>query len=168
MKQLLTHCSDELLPYYLLGLICGIRPKELQRLEWQHVNIDERHVYVPGSISKTWEHRYVEIPEILLAWLDVYGQDRCRSICPPSFASNHLADFGNLDSLHQAMGHRSSPQALWRHYHNARSKKDAAEFWAVAPSLRTGESEPCLLKAEEPQFHEHHYLMIENNPTLEL
>jgi len=25
---LLTHCTKELLPYYLLGLFCGIRPKE--------------------------------------------------------------------------------------------------------------------------------------------
>ncbi len=25
--QLLTHCTDELLPYYLFGLFCGIRPK---------------------------------------------------------------------------------------------------------------------------------------------
>lgn len=160
-RDLLTHCTDELLPYYLFGLFCGIRPKELQRLEWTHVNMEERHIHVPGAASKTWEHRYVDIPDNLLKWLQVHGVNRCGRICPGdfaqkhranykragltewkqdvmrhTFASNHLAHFGNLDALLQAMGHRSSPQTLWRYYHKARTKSLAADFWSIGPECR--------------------------------
>jgi integrase/recombinase XerD len=164
VRQLLSVCSDEILPYYLFGTFCGIRPKELQRLEWKHVNFEERHIHVPGSASKTWEHRYVDIADNLFAWLDIYGRARCGKICPGdfankhranykrsglkkwhqdvmrhTFASNHLAHFGDLDALLQAMGHRSSPQTLWRYYHRARTKTEAADFWAISPECRTGE-----------------------------
>ena len=159
--QLLAHCTDELLPYYLFDLFCGIRPKELQRLEWTHVDLEERHIYVQGSASKTWEHRYVDIPENLFEWLAIHGRDRCGRICPGdfaqkhranykraglkewkqdvmrhTFASNHLAHFGDLDGLLQAMGHRSSPQTLCRYYHKARTKAQAAAFWSITPDCR--------------------------------
>ncbi len=161
VKDLLSKCTDELLPYYLFGLFCGVRPKELQRLEWTHVNLEERHIYLPGSITKTWEHRYIDISDNLMRWLKIYGKDKTGPICPPNFApkhrtcykkagftewrqdvmrhtfaSNHLAHHGKLDDLLQAMGHRSSPQTLWRYYHNARTKKDAAIFWGITPECR--------------------------------
>lgn len=159
--SLLANCTDEILPYYLFGLFCGIRPKELQRLKWEHVDVGERHVLVPGAASKTWEHRYVEISDNLLEWLEACCRERKGRICPGNFgtkhrdnyrsagidewkqdvmrhtfASNHLAHFGDLDGLLQAMGHRSSPQTLWRYYHKARTKSEAARFWAIRPSSR--------------------------------
>lgn len=51
------------------------------------------------------------------------------SVMRHTFASNHLANFGNLDGLLQAMGHRSSPQTLRRYYHKARTKSEATKFW---------------------------------------
>ncbi len=125
------------------------------------MNMKEGHIYVPESASKTWEHRYVDLPDNLQAWLEVYGRSRCGWICPANFAekhranyqlagftswkqdvmrhtftSNHLAHFGDLDGLLQAMGHRSSPQTLWRYYHRARTKSEAAEYWAIGPTIR--------------------------------
>ncbi len=161
VNSLLTKCTNEILPYYLFGLFCGIRPKELQRLDWEHVNIEERHVFVPGPASKTWEHRYVEISDNLLEWIELCCGEKLGRICPGdfgqkhranynragiavwkqdvmrhTFASNHLAHFGNLDALLQAMGHRSSPQTLWRYYHKARTKSEARQFWSIRPSSR--------------------------------
>ena len=163
VRQLLRHCTEESLPYYLFGLFCGIRPNELQRLDWEHVDLAERHVRVPGVASKTWDHRFVEISDNLALWLEIYGKDRCGKICPGdfaqkhranykragftewkqdvmrhTFASNHLAHFGNLDELLQAMGHRSSPRTLWKHYHRARTKSEAAGFWAIIPDCLVG------------------------------
>lgn len=159
VSDLLTHCRDDMLPYYLFGIFCGIRPKELQRLGWEHVNFDERHIHVPGDASKTWDHRYVDLSENLMLWLQPYRLYRSGTIAPANlyekhresyreagierwpedvmrhtFASNHLAKFNDLNLLLRLMGHRSNPQTLWRHYHNARTTRQAEEFWAIRPA----------------------------------
>ena len=52
-------------------------------------NIEERHVFVPGPASKTWEHRYVEISDNLLEWLEACCKDRTGKICPGDFGQKH-------------------------------------------------------------------------------
>ncbi|MEZ5303065.1 MAG: tyrosine-type recombinase/integrase [Verrucomicrobiales bacterium] len=156
VRRLLANCRDDMRAYYLLGLFCGIRPKELQSLEWCHVDFEQKHIYIPGSISKTWDHRYVYMSNNLVKWLDKeVAQNRHGSIIPHNFfekhrecyeaagiawkqdvmrhtfASNHLAHHNDLDLLLRQMGHRSSPQTLWRHYHHARTLAEAEEFWEI-------------------------------------
>jgi integrase len=63
-----------LLPFYVFGLLCGIRPEnELENLDWQYVHLDKRkHVAIPATISKTRKYREVDLSLNAIAWLREY------------------------------------------------------------------------------------------------
>jgi site-specific recombinase XerD len=50
-----------------------------------------------------------------------------------TFASNHLAQHGSIDSLVMQLGHRGSAKTLWTHYHLHTRKEDAQAFWGIYP-----------------------------------
>ena len=62
----------ELLPYQLLCVFAGIRPKEVERLEWSNVNLEEKFIEVPEEVSKTGVRRIVDMEPLLIRWLNFY------------------------------------------------------------------------------------------------
>ena len=64
----------ELLPFYIFGFLCGIRPeKELEGLDWRYVHLDRRkQVAIPATISKTRKYREVDLSSNAIAWLREY------------------------------------------------------------------------------------------------
>jgi integrase len=67
----------QLLPLYLLGCFCGIRPEgELESLEWRYVHIKTRkpHVSIPATVSKVRKFREVDLPPNAVVWLKEYQQ----------------------------------------------------------------------------------------------
>ena len=52
-----------------IGGFAGLRTAELHRLDWRHVRLDEGHIVVDSSISKTAARRIVPIAPNLAAWL---------------------------------------------------------------------------------------------------
>jgi hypothetical protein len=50
-----------------------------------------------------------------------------------TYASNHLAQHNDINSLVVQLGHHGSPQILWRHYHLMTRKADAVTFWSIYP-----------------------------------
>jgi hypothetical protein len=50
-----------------------------------------------------------------------------------SFSSYFLSQYGDIDALVLALGHRGSPAVLWEHYHRAVKKSAAKAFWAIRP-----------------------------------
>jgi len=163
-QNLLDTCMKldaELLPYNLFGLFAGIRPQdELTQMRWEHVRLDEAHILLPASITKTGKRRVVDIEPNLSVWLDAlpnWGIERGEMIAPKnlrkrlrkvraeaglvpwkqdvmrhSYASYHLAKNENIERLLQNLGHRS-PDMLWEHYHKAVLKKDAERYWGIFP-----------------------------------
>jgi len=151
----------ELLPYHVLCLFAGIRPKEVERLTWSNVNMEERHIEVPDEKSKTGIRRIVDMEPLLVRWLDYYvklGGDIQNGITPMlnlrkrlravrkaagierwpqdaprrTFASCWLAVHSDVNKLNNSMGH-TSPVMLWRHYHKAVTQKQAEAFWQIEP-----------------------------------
>jgi len=151
----------ELLPYHVLCLFAGIRPKEVERLTWSNVNMEERHIEVPDEKSKTGIRRIVDMEPLLVRWLDYYvklGGDIQNGITPMlnlrkrlravrkaagierwpqdaprrTFASCWLAVHSDVNKLNNSMGH-TSPVMLWRHYHKAVNQKQAEAFWQIEP-----------------------------------
>jgi integrase len=59
-----------LLPYFSIGAFCGLRPEELKRLDWGHIDFGERHIFVPQEDAKTAQERYIDMPACLVAWLE--------------------------------------------------------------------------------------------------
>lgn len=153
--------DNELLPYHALGLFAGVRPLELERLEWRHVDLLEGHVEIAAAVSKTGRRRIIDIEPNLKAWLALYiakggtteGKVTARTnlrqklrdirtaasltewtqdVMRHSYASYWLAEHGDINRLTLQMGHENSDM-LWKHYHKASKKKDAALYWAIMP-----------------------------------
>ena len=163
-ERLLNACLDvdpKLLPYHILGIFAGIRPMELQRMQWEHVQLDEGHILLPSEVTKTKTRRVIDIEPALtrcLTWFiekfgiqsgDIATATNLRKrlhavrtaagitrwvqdVMRHTYASNWLAVNESVDRLRANLGHRSN-DVLWRHYHKAVLRKDAEKFWAIAP-----------------------------------
>jgi integrase len=62
----------ELLPYHVLCIFAGVRPKEAERLSWNNLNMTERFSEVPEEKLKSAMRRIVEMEPLLFRWLDYY------------------------------------------------------------------------------------------------
>jgi integrase len=156
--RLLEAASEEILPYFALGLFAGLRSAELERLRWEHLNWDENLIEVPALSSKTASRRLVTLAPNLLKWLEPY-RDRKGPICPPnwrrhavedrrragihswgsnclrhSFASYHLAAFRDAPALSLELG-RIRPQTVFAYYREIVRPADARAFWSIAPAI---------------------------------
>ena len=149
----------------MLCIFAGIRPKEVERLSWNNINMVERFVDVPEEKSKSAMRRIVEMEPLLVNWIDHYiraggstngdvtpasnlrerlrairktaGIERWPQDAPRStFASCWLAIHSDVNRLNNLMGH-TSPEMLWRHYHRAVTQKQAKAFWKIEPPTKS-------------------------------
>lgn len=148
----LLHTAEQLfrgecLPACALMLYAGIRPHEVKRLTWKHINLKSGLVSLAPTHTKTGGSRHVSILPVLgsiLSRMSSAGSP-ARSVCPPNwekkwrevrrrsgilkksgwvqdvlrhtYASYHLAHFCNQNLLQKEMGH-SSPSLLLARYLN--------------------------------------------------
>lgn len=145
------HLDPWLLPYFVLGIFCGIRPEELQRLPQACIKLEQGIVDIPDSVSKTRDRRVVEISENARAWLRAvnkplsYSRPRRRQIISlahiewssdvmrHTFASYHVVQHQSADKTALELGHEGSTRMLFKHYRSTVSKEDAAAFWSLEP-----------------------------------
>jgi integrase len=167
-----AEADNDLLPYHALGLFAGIRPLELERLEWRHVDLDEGHIEIASAVSKTGRRRIIDIEPNLQAWLSHYvarGGNTQGRVTPTtnlrknlrdirktagltewtqdvmrhSYASYWLAQHGDINRLTLQMGHESADM-LWKHYHKASKRKDAALYWKIMPASSSDVAEKIV------------------------
>jgi hypothetical protein len=72
LLKVICETDFELLPYHVLCIFAGIRPKEVERLTWSNINMDERYIEVPDEKSKTAIRCIVEMEPLLVRWLDYH------------------------------------------------------------------------------------------------
>ena len=65
----LEHPELDLLGAVTLGLFCGIRTEELQKLEWKDIRIEEGFVNISGKIAKKRRIRNVTLSPAAITWL---------------------------------------------------------------------------------------------------
>jgi len=156
--KVLEHApAHDLLPYVALGLFAGLRPMELQRLDWSAVRLGERSIIIGTGVAKKRTRRVVEISETLAAWLAPYAKERGpvveqvnfrkrldalragAKVAPwpangfrHSFGTYHLAAHGDAIKTAGLMGHRD-PGVLHNHYKALVTKAEAERFWALRP-----------------------------------
>ena len=58
-----------MLAYHALGLFAGIRPKQLQRLQWDDIDVAEGHIMIRAEIAKNHRRRIIDIESNLAVWL---------------------------------------------------------------------------------------------------
>ncbi len=140
-----------------LMLWAGIRPSEVSRLDWQHIDWQEQVVVVPAQHAKTGGCRHVHMEAVLRAVLGELPRQQSGSICPADwgrrwkrlrdaaglvpwrqdvlrhcFASYHIKKWHDYARLQAEMGHRSA-DLLRTRYLSMRgiSAKQATAFWRV-------------------------------------
>lgn len=96
-KRLLKAALDETrwMPYVAIGLFCGCRRAELERLRWEQVNLKERTIVVTAKSVKTRQRRVVDVPDVAIAWLKAAGYkstDAAQRIPTSGVAPSNLKD----------------------------------------------------------------------------
>ena len=146
-------------PYFALALFAGIRPNELRRLTWKHIDLKDGIVTIGASAAKTRSKRHVEFCRVedqesnLLTWLLPYVV-RKTPIAIGRFDFEKVKALANLNKWtpdilrHTAASHHlallqhegktaawlgNSPDIVQRHYRNLVKRKEAEEFWGIRP-----------------------------------
>lgn len=158
----------ELVPYIAIGLFAGLRASELQKLDWSHIDLRQKRLEVKAASAKTSQHRLVEIPDNLAAWLqswqklegpitpkDLYR--RIEKLLPlaemqewpqnglrHSFGSYHFARYQDANRTASQLGHETT-KMLFKHYRKLISPDDAEEYWNIYP--------PRGWQMQPPSFH---------------
>jgi integrase len=158
LSALLTHASDQTLPYWLLGAFCGLRTAELESLHWKEIHFDSGLIEVSAAKAKTASRRFVEMRPNLKAWLAPY-KGRTGPLFPAgfglrnaiktdrkaagiknwptnalrhSFASYTLAHEKDAARLALELGH-SDQSLIFQHYRELVRPKEAANYWNLYP-----------------------------------
>ncbi|WP_018289986.1 tyrosine-type recombinase/integrase [Verrucomicrobium sp. 3C] len=155
-QALLTSAREvapSLLPYLTLGLFCGLRTAELDRIPWEHVG--DKEVRIEAATAKTASRRVVPIPENAASWITPYrkkhgpirpknarrmlakvlavsGVKWKTNAMRHSFASYRLAQCNDAPRVSLELGH-TSPALVFRHYRALVSEAEAGRFFAIAP-----------------------------------
>jgi integrase len=153
----------ELLPYQLLCLFAGVRPKEVERLMWQNVNIVEKFIEVTEASSKTALRRIVDMEPVLVRWLTYFcrnggATENDAPVVPQKRLRHRLRGIrvaAGIEKWPQDAPRRTyascwlavhddvnklnnlmghtSPDMLWNHYNRAVSPNAAKAFWKIEP-----------------------------------
>lgn len=155
----------ELGPALVLGCFCGLRPSEIERLDWQAIHLAEEKPFV--AIEKegtkgTFSDRNVEIPSCAVEWLKCFGTKSRGKLVPVetprkrwlklrklagvetwpqdglrhTFASHHFAIHGSTATQAQ-LGH-TTDATLFKHYRRLVNESDAKEYFQILPTAKGG------------------------------
>lgn len=143
----------------VLALFGGIRPEEVQRMDWSLVHIDDKVIEIPEHISKIHVAREIPINPTMLAWLSLCYREAGPIVEPTNyddrfddwrvaagvtewphdalrkaFASHHVAAFKNPDETARQMGHIGGLRTLYKYYVIFVRETVAGKYWALQPS----------------------------------
>ena len=160
MARLLESADEETLPYWAIGAFAGLRSAEIERLQWEQVDFEAGLIEVTAKSSKTASRRLVKIEPNLHRWLSPYMFQH-GPVCPPglyprlledrkragltewpsnalrhSFASYHLAHFGNPQKTSAELGHMN-PAIVFQHYRQLVRPEQAERWWKVVPAVQS-------------------------------
>ncbi len=153
-QDLLALCRAEfpkLLPWLCISLFAGVRPAEVERLNWS--DIKGGLIHLSSDQAKGRARRLVTVRPNLAAWLEI-GKPKTKSVC----VSNHRAMAHKLrirfrewprdvlrhsfisyevarskDVQATAIESGNTPDVIFRHYREVVTPEDAARFWSIVP-----------------------------------
>jgi integrase len=155
--RLLENAAPAVLPYIAIGAFAGLRRAELERLDWQEVDLQSGLVEVTASKAKSARRRFVKIQPNLARWLQPYMQlsgnvtpsgyrvllesarekagiaEWPQNALRHGFASYHLARFNDAAALALELGHTNS-NLVFQHYRQLVKPKQAERYWKIAPA----------------------------------
>ena len=94
MQAILDALPDKWIPFAAIGAFAGCRGAEIHRLDWKDIDLEERHITVESSKSKTGKRRVVPISDNLFAYLAPHAKES-GWVCPHYSHDSTLAqEFG--------------------------------------------------------------------------
>ncbi|MDE2101115.1 MAG: hypothetical protein KGL39_27960 [Patescibacteria group bacterium] len=156
------------IPFLALQAFAGIRHEEMNplmnpkklALDWSHVHLADRYVYVQADVAKTGRDRTVPISDNLAAWLEPYakpngpvcpftstssaltrakkaagiaaGENQTRNVLRKSFISYRKAIVKNLGQLAEEAG--NSPAIIKKHYARIIPESEAKRWFEIWPT----------------------------------
>src|SRR4029450_1734820 len=105
--RLSESASADLVPYLAIGAFAGLRRAELERLDWQEVDLQSGLIEVAAAKAKSARRRFVRIQPNLLRWLRPHSQ-LSGNVTPPGYREL-------LDIAREAAGITEWPQNALRH-----------------------------------------------------
>lgn len=159
MRCVITICRryhPSILPGLLIQAFAGLRDAEVRRLTWDEVNLEDGHITVLATKSKTRSRRVIEISDNLKAFLKPYATEKGKvtnschrtrfaevratvlkeklawptNALRHSFVSYRLAETGDENRTALEAGH--TPSMLHEHYKGLVTKKAADEWWKIS------------------------------------
>jgi len=142
------------LPYFTLGLFCGLRPHELSRITWSNIDLEDKVVTLGPTIAKTRSKRHVEIADNAVEWLRPHAAKNIAIGRYDFIAVRQLAQLkkwpvdvmrhtsiSNHLTLHQHEGKTAlwagnSPGIIQRFYKGLVKINEARLFWDIRPKTQ--------------------------------
>lgn len=149
--------SPRMIPYFAIGLFAGLRPAEIEQLNWRDIDLTNRRIRVRPEVAKKRRQRFVDVSDNLLEWLVPHRQDEgglyfgryefgkvrkqagirwAGDILRHSYGSYHLARHEDAAKTALQMGHVRT-DILFNHYRDLVTPEDAHTFWAILPRAET-------------------------------
>lgn len=146
-------------PYLAIGMFAGLRPEEIERLHWQHVDLDTGTIRVKAANAKDRERRIVELQPNVVQWLRPIARASGPVLAHPlaklriaarrilglaewpgdimrhTFVSYHFGEFQNEAFTKKQVGHRDDGRVFYNHYMVPVSRRDARLFWSTIPPV---------------------------------
>jgi integrase len=163
LKAAMQFKDGVMLPYFALAFFAGLRPKELARLSWKHVNLNEGVVRLGSDVAKLRQRRTIELESNAIEWLR-------RCFGKPIVGKNWRRDF---DAVRRMAGFRGCvsrkdqnenlkewPQdvlrhtALSNHYAKHKDERDTAGWAGNKPDTLHRYYKGLVTEAEAGQFWE--------------
>lgn len=147
----------ECLPYVAIGAFAGVRPQEIERLQWEQVNFQTGTITILASDAKNRSRRVVNMSPNLVAWLRPLaqtdgrvvpwlirtGRARMRTamnldkwphdVLRHSFGSYHFAKHRSEKDTVFQMGHGKDTDVFFSHYRALVQPEAADLFWEIMP-----------------------------------
>ncbi|HWX15574.1 MAG TPA: tyrosine-type recombinase/integrase [Chthoniobacterales bacterium] len=155
LRNLLSKCAPEIVPYVATCAFAGLRPSEAANLEWPDIHLDTMQIEVRARHSKTRRYRLVPIQPNLGKWLmqfrggdgaihysrrkfrEAYraaGMDEWKmDILRHSYGTYRLPILKSADALALEMG--NSPDIIFRHYRRPMNEASAFAYFDLRPGV---------------------------------
>jgi integrase len=155
LRNLLSKCAPEILPYVAICAFAGLRPSEAASLLWSDIHLDTMQIEVRARHSKTRRYRLVPIQPNLGEWLmpfrsedgsvhysrrkfrEAYkaaGMDEWKmDILRHSYGTYRLPILKSADALALEMG--NSPDVIFRHYRRPINEASASAYFDLRPRV---------------------------------
>ncbi len=153
LRNLLSKCAPEIVPYVAICAFAGLRPCEAAALDWEDVHFDTMQIEVRARHSKTRRYRLVPIQPNLYDWLVrfrgeqgsvYYSRRKFREaykaagieewkmdILRHSYGTYRLPIIKSADALALEMG--NSPDVIFRHYRRPVNEAIALAYFEIIP-----------------------------------